>query len=162
REGVEYTFDYSEKKFRHELARWPKGVYRGHGVLDQDFRGNENINVKVAIEVKEDEVDVVFSGSHGQSPGVINSVSGDTISYGYSLCVALSHDMPINPALFRPMRVRLAEGSVVNPRPPAAAAYATICIGCTIGEAVMQALEQFVPERVGTTSIDLCILWTHG
>ena len=162
REGVEYTFDYSEKKFRHELARWPKGVYRGHGVLDQDFRGNDDINVEVAIEVKEDEVVVDFSGSHGQSPGVINSVSGNTISYVYGCFSAVCPDIPINSGFFRPIRVRLPEGSVVNPRPPAAAAYATICIGCTIGEAVMQALEQFVPERVGTTSIDLCILWTHG
>ncbi len=161
-EGVQYTFDYSEKKFRNAIAQWPTGVYTGRSLLDQDFRGNENINVDVCIEVKEGEVVVDFSGSHAQSPGVINSVVGNTISYVYGCFSAVCPEVPINSGFFRPIRVVLPEGSVVNPDPPAAAGYATICIGCTIGEAVMQALGKIVPERVGTTSIDLSMLWTHG
>jgi len=161
-EGVQYTFDYSEKKFRNAIARWPKGVYTGRSLLDQDFRGNENINVDVSIEVLDDGVVVDFNGSHAQSPGVINSVLGNTISYVYGCFSAVCPEAPINSGFFRPIRVVLPEGSVVNPDSPAAAAYATICIGCTIGEAVMQALEKIVPEHVGTTSIDLSILWTHG
>ncbi|MGE3499354.1 MAG: hypothetical protein AB7N53_15835 [Candidatus Binatia bacterium] len=50
----------------------------------------------------------------------------------------------------------------MNPHPPACAGYATLCIGCTIGEAVTQALAELVPERAGTTSIDLTMLWTFG
>ena len=161
-EGVRYTFDYSEKKFRNAIAQWPTGVYTGRSLLDQDFRGNQNINVDVCIEVKEGEVVVDFSGSHAQSPGVINSVVGNTISYVYGCFSAVCPEVPINSGFFRPIRVVLPEGSVVNPDPPAAAGYATICIGCTIGEAVMQALGKIVPERVGTTSIDLSMLWTHG
>ncbi len=161
-EGVQYTFDYSEKKFRNAIAQWPTGTYTGRSLLDQDFRGNENINVDVCIEVKGGEVVVDFSGSHAQSPGVINSVVGNTISYVYGCFSAVCPEVPINSGFFRPIRVVLPEGSVVNPDPPAAAGYATICIGCTIGEAVMQALGKIVPERVGTTSIDLSMLWTHG
>lgn len=161
-EGVQYTFDYSEKKFRNAIAQWPKGAYTGRSLLDQDFRGNENINVDVCIEVKEGEVVVDFSGSHAQSPGVINSVVGNTISYVYGCFSAVCPEVPINSGFFRPIRVVLPEGSVVNPNSPAAAGYATICIGCTIGEAVMQALGKIVPELVGTTSIDLSMLWTHG
>ncbi len=161
-EGVRYTFDYSEKKFRNAIAQWPTGTYTGRSLLDQDFRGNENINVDVCIEVKEGEVVVDFSGSHAQSPGVINSVVGNTISYVYGCFSAVCPEVPINSGFFRPIRIVLPEGSVVNPDPPAAAGYATICIGCTIGEAVMQALGKIVPERVGTTSIDLSMLWTHG
>ena len=161
-EGVRYTFDYSEKKFRNAIAQWPTGTYTGRSLLDQDFRGNENINVDVCIEVKEEEVVVDFSGSHAQSPGVINSVVGNTISYVYGCFSAVCPEVPINSGFFRPIRIVLPEGSVVNPDPPAAAGYATICIGCTIGEAVMQALGKIVPERVGTTSIDLSMLWTHG
>ena len=48
------------------------------------------------------------------------------------------------------------------PREPAPAAYATIAIGCDIGDAIMKACEQFAPERVGTASIDLVICFSHG
>src|SRR5581483_10896757 len=162
REGVRYVFDYSEKRLREAIAAWPKGVYRGRSILDQDFRGHTEINVDVAIEIKYDEVVVDFTGTHPQSPGVINSVPGNTLSYVYGCFAAILPDVPVNSGFFRPIRAILPEASVVNPRAPAAAAYATICIGCTIGEAVMDALGKIVPEKVGTTSIDLCILWTHG
>ncbi len=161
-EGVQYIFDHSETALRREIAIWPKGVYKGSATLDQDFRGNQEINVEVSLEVQDDRVVVDFSGSHSQSPGVINSVPGNTLSYVYGCFAAACPDIPINSGFFRPISTRLPEHSVVNPDPPAAAAYATICIGCTIGEAVMQALGKVVPERSGTTSIALSILWTHG
>ena len=99
-EGVQYTFDYSEKKFRNAIAQWPKGAYTGRSLLDQDFRGNENINVDVCIEVKEGEVVVDFSGTHAQSPGVINSVVGNTISYVYGCFSAVCPEVPINSGFF--------------------------------------------------------------
>ncbi len=161
-EGVEYTLDYSERALRQLIAAWPDGVYRGRSLLDTDFRGNQDVNVDVAIEVKGSDVVVDFTGTHPQCPGIINSVIGNTMSYVYGCFAAVCPEAPINSGFFRPLRAILPEGSVVNPRPPACAGYATICVGCTIGEAVTQALSQLVPERAGTTSIDLTMLWTFG
>jgi N-methylhydantoinase B len=162
RDGVEYTLDYSERALRNLIATWPDGVYRGRSLTDQDYRGTTDINVDVAIEVNGTEVVVDFAGTHPQCPGIINSVVGNTMSYVYGCFAAVCPEVPINSGFFRPIRALLPEGSVVNPHSPAAAGYSTICIGCTIGEAVTQALSLIVPERAGTTSIDLTMLWAFG
>lgn len=161
-DAVDYVLDSSEKKFRAAVASWPDGVYTGQSVLDTDFRGQKDINVNVTVTIRGDEVDVDFAGTHAQTQGLINSVPGNTLSYVYMAFTALCPDIPVNSGFFRPITVRLPQGSVVNPRPPAAAAIATICIGADIGEAMMQALAKFAPERAGTISLDLCIFGAWG
>jgi N-methylhydantoinase B len=162
RDSVHWVFDYSEQMFRDEIRRWPDGTYRANSILDTDFTGREDIEIQVALTIEGDDIVIDFEGTSEQSEGIINSVPPNTLSYIYAAFSALCPDIPINSGFFRPLSARLPEGSVVNPRPPAAAAYATICIGCDIGEAVMKACEQFAPERVGTISIDLVISWTYG
>jgi N-methylhydantoinase B len=161
-ESVEYIFDYSERKFRSQIANWPDGVYTGRSILDTDFRGQNDINVNVKITVHGDDIEVDFSGSHQQTQGLINSVPGNTLSYVYMAFTALCPDIPVNSGFFRPIRTILPEGSVVNPLPPAPAGLATICIGADIGEAMIQALSKFAPDRAGTISLDLCIFGAWG
>ncbi|MDQ4075935.1 MAG: hydantoinase B/oxoprolinase family protein [Chloroflexota bacterium] len=162
RESIEWIFDYSEGEFRREIASWPDGEYTAESVLDTDYAGTYDVAIKAKITIEGDEILVDFTGTSPQSPCIINSVPGNTLSYVYGVFSALCPDIPINSGFFRPVKAIMPEGSVVNPRPPAPAAYATICIGCDIGDALMKACEQFVPERVGTASIDLVIFWSHG
>jgi N-methylhydantoinase B len=75
---------------------------------------------------------------------------------------ALCPDIPVNSGFFRPITTKLPAGSVVNPNPPAPAGLATICIGADIGEAMIQALAKFAPEKAGTISLDLCIFGAWG
>jgi N-methylhydantoinase B len=162
RDSVAWIFDYSERTFRDQIARWPDGTYAAESILDGDFTGREDLAVRVSITIVGDSMVVDFTGTVGQSEGIVNSVPPNTLSYVYGVFSALCPDTPINSGFFRPIETIMPEGSVVNPHAPAAAAYATICIGCDIGEAVMKACEQFAPERVGTISIDLVIAWTYG
>lgn len=161
-EAVGYIFDWSERKFRGEIAQWPDGVYTGRSVLDTDFRGQDDIPVEVKVTIRGDEIEVDFSGSHAQTQGLINSVPGNTLSYVYMAFTALCPDIPVNSGFFRPITTILPRGSVVNPLPPAPAGLATICIGADIGEAMIQALSRFAPEKAGTISLDLCIFGAWG
>lgn len=162
RAGIAYTLDYSERALRNAISQWPDGVYRGRALTDTDYRGTRDVNVEVAIEIRGSDAVVDFTGTHDQCPGIINSVVGNTMSYVYGCFAAVCPEAPINSGFFRAIRAILPEGSVVNPRSPAAAGYATICIGATIGEAVTGALSHVAPERAGTTSIDLTMLWAVG
>jgi N-methylhydantoinase B len=161
-DAVNYIYDYSERRFRSEIAKWPDGVYTGRSVLDTDFRGQSDINVDVKVTVRGNEIEVDFTGSHPQTQGLINSVPGNTLSYVYMAFTALCPDIPVNSGFFRPIKAILPEGTVVNPRPPAPAGLATICIGADIGEAMIQALSKFAPEKAGTISLDLCIFGAWG
>jgi N-methylhydantoinase B len=162
RECVHWLFDYSEKRFRERIRQWPKGRYEGEKRLDTDYTGRFDLKVKATITVEDDSLVVDFTGTEPQSEGIINSVPGNTMSYVYLVFASLCRDIPINSGFFRPISAILPQGSLVNPHPPACAAYATICIGCDIGEAVMKACEGFAPELVGTVSIDLALSWSYG
>src|SRR5262249_22829671 len=136
--------------------------YEGVSILDCDYTGRQDLKVKVAVTIKDESIEVDFTGTEAQSEGIINSVPGNTMSYVYLAFASLCRDIPINSGFFRPISAILPQGSLVNPDPPACAAYATICIGCDIGDAVMKACEGFAPEAVGTVSIDLSLLWSYG
>lgn len=162
RECVEWIFDYSERRFREVISKWRDGRYEGTSILDSDFTGRRDLAVRVAVTIKGDSIEVDFSGTEQQSEGIVNSVPGNTMSYVYLVFASLCRDIPINSGFFRPISATLPRGSLVNPEPPACAAYATICIGCDIGDAVMQACEKFAADLVGTACIDLSLCWSYG
>lgn len=162
RDSVAWTYDYSEKLFRDAISKWPDGVYRAESRIDTDFAGRYDLPIRVQITIEGDSVEVDFEGTAEQSVCIINSVPGNTISYAYAVFTALCPDIPINSGFFRPVSVKLPQGTIVNPNEPAPAAYATICCGADIGDVVMKAAEGFAPERVGTAVCDLMVLWTHG
>ena len=162
RDSVDWLFDYSERRFRERIKEWSDGRYEGESILDSDFIGGHDLKVKTAITIKDDDIEIDFTGTSAQTEGVVNSVPGNTMSYVYLAFATICRDIPINSGFFRPIKTKLPKGSVVNPNPPACAAYATICIGADIGDAVMKACEGFAKDQVGTISIDLTICWTYG
>lgn len=161
-EAISYILDYSERRVRAEIAKWPDGEYEGESILDQDFAGTKDIKVKVKITVNDDSCFVDFSGTDPQTRGFVNSVPGNTMSWIYTEFSVVMPDIPINSGFFRPIKIFLPEGTVVNPLPPAPVGNSTICIGCDIGQATMKALEKIVPEKVGSAFIDLAVTIFYG
>jgi N-methylhydantoinase B len=153
-DSVAFNLDYSERRLRAEIARWPDGEYCGRSILDHDCAGTRDINVDARLIVHGDSVTVDFTGSHPQVRGIVNSPPGNTASYVYMQFTALFPDIPVNSGLFRPVDIVMPRGTVVNPDPPANTATCTLHIGCDIGQAVMKALEHVAPEQVGCAIID--------
>jgi len=162
KEALTQVFDASERSLRSQIAAWPDGRYRAESLVDSDYAGGADLPIRVELTIDGDELTADFTGTAAQSPGLVNSVPGNTLSYLYGVFAALCPDVPINSGFFRPLRAVLPPGSVVNPRPPAATAGATVVVGCDVGEAIMKACEQFAPELVGTATIDLCDFWSFG
>jgi N-methylhydantoinase B len=156
-DAVRYMLDYSERRVRAEITRWPDGVYHGRSVLDQDFAGTNDVNVDVTITVEGDRCLVDFAGSHPQTRGFVNSVPGNTLSWVFTEFSVVMPDVPINSGFFRAIDVHIPEGTVVNALPPAPVGNSTICIGSDIGQAMMKALENIVPEKTGSAFIDLIV-----
>jgi N-methylhydantoinase B len=161
-DSINWILDYSERKFREQIRIWPDGTYEGSSVLDTDFAGRRDVDVKVSLEISGDSIVADFTGSATQAAGVINSVPPNTLSYLYGVFSALCPDIPLNSGFFRPLDARIPAGTVVNPDPPAGASYATVCIGTDVGEAIMKACEGFAPEQVGSAVVDLLGAFVHG
>jgi N-methylhydantoinase B len=161
-DGVRSVLDYSERRVRSTIRRWPDGDYTGRSVADSDFAGNRDLGIECTIRVRGDELEADFTGSHEQVTGHVNSTFGSTASWVYTALSAVMCDIPINSGFFRPVALTIPEGTIVNPVSPAPVCTNTILIGSTIGDAVMKALEQIVPQSVGSVACDVMITMHFG
>ena len=162
-QGLERHFEellaYSERAARQTIRSIPDGVYRYTDFLDDDgVHLDRPVPIRVAVEVRDDEVTFDFAGSSPQVAGAINCTLSFVKSAVYfALRSVMSSDAPNNAGFFRPITVKAELGSILNPRPPGACAARGVT-GFRVIDAITGALAEAVPERIrapgegGTTS----------
>ena len=110
--------------------------------------GSGTIRIRCRLSVRGDAVTADFAGSSDQVERGLNVVLNYTAAYtNYALKCAIAPEVPHNDGSFRPVRVTAPEGSIFNPRFPAAVAARQIA-GHFIPHAVFGALEPVLPDRV--------------
>jgi N-methylhydantoinase B len=140
--------DYTERFTRAEIARLPKGTWRFVDHLDGDGIDPRPIRFEAAVTIRAEDMTIDLTGSSPQVRGAINCVYPFTLSTALA-CVRSIIDLsiPNNAGYFRPIEVIAPEGTVVNPRPPAAVAARGIT-GIRIADTIFGALAQAVPDIV--------------
>ena len=138
--------DYTERFTRSEIAKLPKGTWQFVDYLDGDGIDPDPIKFVATVTIGTDEMTIDLTGSAPQVRGAINCVYPFTLSTALA-CVRSIVDLsiPNNAGYFRPIKVIAPEGSVVNPRPPAAVAARGIT-GIRIADTIFGALAQAVPH----------------
>lgn len=138
--------DYTERFTRSEIKKLPDGEYRFKDYIDSDGIDSGRITFEVKITVKNDEMIVDFDGTSPQVRGAINCVFPFTRSASLG-CIRsiLDLSIPNNSGYFRPITVRAPEGTIVNPRSPAAVAARGLT-GVRIGDTVFGALAKIAPQ----------------
>lgn len=138
--------DYTERFTRAEIAKLPRGTWNFVDHLDGDGIVDKPIRFEATVTIGDGEMTIDFTGSDPQVRGAINCVYPFTLSTALA-CVRSVVDLsiPNNSGYFRPIHVIAPEGSVVNPRPPAAVAARGIT-GIRIADTVFGALAQAVPH----------------
>ena len=165
-QGLERHFEellaYSERAARQTIRSIPDGVYRYTDFLDDDgVHPDRPVPIRVAVEVRDDEVTFDFAGSSPQVAGAINCTLSFVKSAVYfALRSVMSSDAPNNAGFFRPITVKADLGSILNPRSPGACAARGVT-GFRVIDAITGALAEAVPERIrapgegGTTSYSI-------
>lgn len=140
--------DGSEKAMRAMIGRIPDGHYSFEDFLDDDGILPDPIRIHTAIEVKGDEMIVDLSGCGKQAQGPVNATPASSVSAVYYAVMAIS-DKPFaaNAGCYRPIKVIVPEGLIVNPRHPAPVAN-RVAVGHRLATNVFAALHQAVPGRV--------------
>jgi N-methylhydantoinase B len=146
---MQELLDYAERMTRAEIATWPRGTYRFTDHIDDDGFSDAPIPIRVAITVEEGgTLFVDYTGSSPQVRGALNATLSFTHSLTYlSVRCVLAKDVPNNVGMFRCVRVRAPEASVLNPVMPAPCA-ARALTGYRVFDAMLGALAQIVPEKV--------------
>lgn len=140
------VLDQSERRTREALRRLPDGEYTASDYIDNDGVTDVPCEIKVTVRIRGDEAEVDFTGSAPQVAGPLNSVLGYTYAGVYMVFQAATDpDIEPNAGCYRAIRIVAPEGTVVNPRFPAA------CTGgnettCIIHNTVFRALAQVRAE----------------
>ncbi|MDA0991459.1 MAG: hydantoinase B/oxoprolinase family protein [Verrucomicrobia bacterium] len=140
--------DRAERRMRDRIANLPDGEYVYEHYLDPARLGAEPVKVRVTIQVQGDSLIVDFAGSSAQVLGPGNSGAAVAATGTFIvLKTFLDPGHPINHGNFRPIDVRVPEGSFLNARYPASCAGSSEVRNAAIS-AVLGAMGQLVPETM--------------
>jgi len=145
--------DRSEAMTRDALRALPNGTYRAVDFLDNDGVDlDRRIRIEVAVTVDAAGMTIDFAGSSPQVRGPFNAVpSGSLAAACYVVRAITDPTIPTNGGCFRPIALRLPEGSIVNPKEPAPVNARTATIKRIAGT-ILKALAQAAPGRVPADS----------
>ncbi|MFN2530917.1 MAG: hydantoinase B/oxoprolinase family protein [Pyrinomonadaceae bacterium] len=146
---VEGVLASAERQCREIIRTVPNGKYFGEFGMDNDGINNDPVMFRVTITVDDEDIIVDYTGTDPQAEGSKNCTMATTYS-GTHVAVlwALSGVLPRNSGSFRPVKIVAPEGTLVNPRPPAAVGMCTLPPACAMMGAVLKAFGEAAPERV--------------
>lgn len=136
----------AEQAMREAIRALPEGIYRSEVAFDGL---GEPLTLCCAITVAGDEMTVDWAGAPAQLPrGGINCTYHYTAAHTtYVLKSILTPEIPSNAGCFRPLHVKVPEGTILNCRYPASVNQRTQT-GWYCGPAVFKALAPVLPDRV--------------
>jgi N-methylhydantoinase B len=138
-------FRRSDRAMRDAIRALPDGTYR-HEMQTDGL--DEPFVFRIALTVRDDEIDIDYEGTSPQQARGINVVYAYTFAMtSYALKCALLPDLPNNEGMFAAIKVRAPEGSLLNAKFPASVG-GRICSGDYLPPLVFGALYEVIPERV--------------
>lgn len=139
--------DRAEALMRAELSALPDGRWEATDYLDNDGITDEALPIKVALEVKGDQLTLDFEGSAPVTAGPVNIALPTTIACCY---VAIKHVFPALPAnagVMRPIAINVPDKSLLSAEFPAPTGGYTETILRMI-DVIFSAAAQAIPERI--------------
>ncbi len=137
----------AETLMRSEITDLPDGRWEAEDYLDNDGITDEPLKISIALEVKNDEMTLDFTGSSPQCAGPVNIALPTTVATAY---VAIKHVFPAlsaNAGVMRPIDVIVPEGSLLAAQFPAPTGGYTETILRMI-DVVFSAFAQASPDRI--------------
>ena len=146
--SIEAMLDAAERHARQIVSEWADGVYLGEAVLDDDGFGKTNIVIRARVTKQGSDVTVDLTESDPQVTGFINSSHANTQSaVAMAFAFLLDPGIAKNDGAFRPLTVKLKEGTIVWAREGAPVTMCTSHCSNEIIEAIIVALAQACPDR---------------
>ncbi|MFJ9893508.1 hydantoinase B/oxoprolinase family protein [Streptomyces sp. NPDC091280] len=151
-EAIENQIDYAERRTRAYIERIPDGRYEAETQVLEDGSMGGPHRLKLAIDVRGDDIVFDYSGTAQQIVGPINCPKSATISASlFGLMALMPADIPKNQGTANIVTVRTEPGTLVDPREPAAV-YQRMAITHQIVDLVFEAMAKAVPQDVVANS----------
>jgi N-methylhydantoinase B len=154
--AMDDLIDYATRKVEALIRKMPAGRYEFSDYIEDDVVTQIPIRLKVALTIADGEIHLDFTGSDVQVSSALNVPTAGKVHPFMSVALVnyfatRDRTIPLNAGVLRRVRMTLPEGSVVNPKFPAACGvrYATVL---RIYDAVLGALARAVPEDIPAAS----------
>ncbi|HIE21671.1 MAG TPA: hydantoinase B/oxoprolinase family protein, partial [Acidimicrobiia bacterium] len=142
--------DYGERRMVAALEALPDGDYAFEDYMEH---GEVDIAIRVRVRVEGGTLSADFTGTDPQVEANFNAVEAVTRScLYYAVRVATDPTIPANGGCYRPLFLHAPEGTLVNPRSPAAVAAGNVETSQRIADVLLGALAQAAPEVVPAAS----------
>ena len=148
--GMTELLDYAERLTRSEIEKMPDGEYNFEDFMDDDGSSPdaEPIPFRVKMTVDGSNIEFDFEGTGEQVKTAINNVPYSAISSVFYAVRTLTGDAaPNNDGSYRPVKVKLPKGSIVNPEFPAPINARAVCLRRVI-DTVLGVMAEAIPERM--------------
>ncbi len=151
RQGLKDLLDLGEKQARALIGRIPDGTYEFADYLDEDAPGGVPVRLVLNLTIKGEEAVLDFTGSDPQLLSSLNVPTGGAerhilLMVGYTYCLySIDPSILLNGGITRPARCIIPEGTILNPKFPAAVGMRSMTCGRLQGVTI-GAFQAAVPD----------------
>lgn len=134
---------YTERWTREAIRALPDGEYTAESEIEGDGVSDDDIPLKVRVEIRDDTLHVDFTGTADAVPGNVNCPLTVTRAACYfALRMLLPSDLPGNAGAYAPVRITAPEGSLINAQRPSAVVAGNVETSQRLADTIMLALGQ--------------------
>ena len=118
---VDDCIDYAESYMRRSIEALPDGAWEGEVLIEDDVTTEDPIRLHARVTIAGDTLVVDLSGSSDQRANALNCPKASTFSMvHYAVKCIVAPDLVQNQGVVRPITIHTREGSILDPRRPAA------------------------------------------
>ncbi|UZG44533.1 hydantoinase B/oxoprolinase family protein [Caldimonas thermodepolymerans] len=137
---MKHVQDNAEESVRMAIARLDPSLSQG-GRFELPLDNGSRIRVAVTIDREKRSAVVDFTGTSAQMPNNFNAPKAVTMAAVlYVFRTLVDDDIPLNAGCLKPIEVIVPEGSMLNPRPPAAVVAGNVEVSTCVTNALYGAL----------------------
>lgn len=150
-EAVEHSVDdlltYTRERLRTQIATLKSGDYSFTSWLDDDGMGGDPVPIRATVQVRDERLRIDFAGSGDQARGAMNiPESAIRASVYFSIKTLLDPGLLPNSGFFDAIEIATPEGTIVNPRHPAAVGARSIACNKVV-RAIFGAFSGLLPPE---------------
>jgi N-methylhydantoinase B len=147
RKAVHDLLSYTERRMRSRIQELPDGVFEAESWTDDEGVPGAQKCIKLAIHISGGQLRLDFTGTDTQAMGAINVPRYPLIAACFiGLNSIIDPEIPTNDGMFRAVTITAPEGTLLNPRFPAAIGNREFTAQRVV-RAIFLAMSKAVPEQ---------------
>ncbi len=145
--SIRILMDFSEEAFQSHLKKFPDETFEFTDYLDSNGVTEDSVKIKVAIAKHQKKLTVSFEGTDPQQRGNVNCPRSVVYSCVYYVFRCLTDpSIMTNAGLFRNIIIEIPEGSLLDPKMPAAVSSGNVETSQRIVDVLLGALAKGYPQ----------------